>query len=118
MSIYRVVKNRTSESEDPIQLKKGDLLRCMESSDSECDWPNWIFCKYKGQEGWVPSQIIRVEGNKGLITENYDAREFTVVVGEIYCAEKKLNGWIWAYKEGETDSYGWVPLNCVEEVSL
>lgn len=62
MSIYRVNKSRKSESDDPIKLKVGDLVKCIEESNSDGEWSNWIFCKSRSQEGWVPLNCVAKVG--------------------------------------------------------
>lgn len=111
---YSVVKTYKSSSTDPFQLKAGAEVGCVDESDPNGDWPNWILCRDGNSEGWVPKQIIRREGQSGIIAEDYNAAEFDLEPGEILVGIKELNGWIWSYKEDRRDIKAWAPLNCLE----
>jgi len=63
----------------------------------------------------VPLQIIeRLEGNRGIIKEDYTANELCVVRGEVIIGEKELNGWLFGYKQDNDHTEGWVPLENVK----
>lgn len=115
MTNYRAVKSYDEAPDNPISLKAGEEVSILEESDPEGDWPNWLFCKVEGKEGWVPKQIIESRGEKGRILEDYYAREFNLAPGDIIIGEKELNGWVWGLKKGSSDSFGWAPLNCLEK---
>lgn len=114
MPIYRVLRSRTAESDNPIKLVADEEVTCLEESDANGEWPNWTLCQNASNEGWVPSQIIKRDGMRGVILENYNATEFSIEVGEVYISNKILNGWIWGYREGNPNQLAWVPLNCIE----
>ena len=113
---YKVIKEYNDAPSAPIQISKGEELVIIKESDSNGDWPNWIFCKGKNKEGWVPRQIISIEGTRGKSSENYIAKEFNLTIGEILISNRELNGWIWGNKENEPDDFGWASLNCLEKV--
>ncbi|KAB3538565.1 GNAT family N-acetyltransferase [Alkaliphilus pronyensis] len=111
---YRVVKNRRNEFTNPITVNKNQKVACIEESD-DGDWGGWVLCKTEDNEGWIPHQIIKRQGEKGSILEDYCAIEFNLEVGEVLVMEKELNGWIWCYKEGEPKIKAWAPLNHIEK---
>lgn len=115
MNIYRVIKPRKADSENPIILRKGEKVLCSQESE-EGDWAGWVFCESDHGEGWVPMQIVNRVEDLGTIIEDYNAREFDIEVDELINMEKELNGWIWGYKKDKPGISGWVPLNHLEEV--
>lgn len=116
MNIYRVKKEYTRSSDNPIKLKKGDKVICTEESDSTGDWANWLYCKSKDNEGWVPKQIVNLDNN--TIMEDYHAIEFNLFINDILISEKQMNGWIWGHKKADTKLCAWAPLNHLEFQSL
>ena len=116
MKTYKVIKNRESESLNPIVLKVDEKVICLEVSNSNGEWPNWVFCKTESHEGWVPNQIInKINAEEGIILEAYDAREFDLKVGEVLKTSKELNGWVWGQKMNSNEN-AWAPLNHLELV--
>lgn len=116
MGKYRVIKSRKADSENPIILYKGDKVICREESSEDGDWAGWIYCKNKNNEGWVPKQILSKNDDIAILLEDYNARELDIEVDEIIISSKILNGWIWGFKQSDSDIEGWVPLNHVEEI--
>ena len=116
MEEYVVTKEREAETSKPIQLQKGELVECIEISDENGDWAGWIYGKGLDKEGWVPKQILKVQGKTGLVLEDYDATEFDIRVGEVLVAEKILNGWIYGTKKGDVSMKAWAPLNHLERL--
>ncbi|MGR4992189.1 SH3 domain-containing protein [Vibrio rotiferianus] len=108
---YKVIKEYTDAPEDPIQVSEGEQLQFIEESDPNGDWANWVFCKGVGKEGWVPKQILTIEGCDVLVRKDYFAKEHTLSVGDELVEEYELNGWIWCEKVGELGEWGWAPLN-------
>ena len=111
---YKVVKNRDAETNNPIILSKGQIVKPLEQSNPTGDWANWVLCESEDNKGWIPKQIIEIDGELGRITEDYNAKEFDLSVGDIILTSKELNGWIWGYKEGCEGVYAWAPLNHIE----
>lgn len=116
VSIYRVVKSREVDSENPIIVYAGEQVTCIEESDPQGDWGGWILCESANNKGWIPTQIIDRCGKEGTITEDYNAIEFNIEVGEILISTRKLNGWIWGYKKDKPNYEAWAPLNHVEVI--
>jgi len=114
---YRVVKKYNDAPEFPIKIEKGETLHLIEESDAKGDWPNWLLCKGNNKEGWVPKQILTVEGNLVVVMEDYIATEHNLEIGDILIANKHLNGWLWGVKESVSNNFAWAPLNCLIEIS-
>ena len=113
---YRALKKYNSAPDNPIEITKGEELLIFEESDPHGDWPNWLFCKGENKEGWVPKQIITIEGSKGISSENYTAIEMNLTLGDVIISSRELNGWIWGTKENEPDLFSWAPLDCLEVI--
>ncbi|NTW90397.1 MAG: ligand-binding protein SH3 [Erysipelotrichaceae bacterium] len=107
---YLVKEVHTNDNLSPIQITKGSKVRLGERSNSNGNWPNWIYCYgLDGNgEGWAPIQIIHIEDNFGTLLEDYDAYELEVYPGETVEGYKELNGWIWCKKIDGLDE-GWLP---------
>jgi len=116
MKKYKVIKSRKSEFDNPISLSCGEEVTCIEESNPNGDWPGWVFCKTKDNEGWIPYQIIDRNGSVGRILKDYNAVEFDLEEDEILVMDYELNGWIWCYKIDRPDTKAWAPLNCIEEI--
>ena len=115
MTEYRVIKNRKSDSDNPIIVREGDKVICGEESDEAGDWAGWVSCSTETNVGWIPKQIVDRSGDSGIILEDYDALEFDIEVDEIIIMEKTLNGWIWGYKKNNSLIKAWTPLNHLVE---
>ena len=105
----------STTNSDPIILEKGDQVVLKEKSEELSQWENWICCisQRTGKEGWVPTQILEINGDKGVSLTNYSAYELTVEIGDVLIAYKELNGWIWASRLDDMTEQGWVPLENV-----
>jgi hypothetical protein len=115
---YLVTERYETEFTNPITLTAGEKVTIGEDPDPEMNpdtWINWEYCiKSDGSNaGFVPRQIIEIEGEHGIILENYSAKEMTVEKGEIVEGIKELNGWLWA-KNKATGEIGWIPLEVLE----
>lgn len=110
---YKVIKAYDDKPKNPITIHKGEVLEYIEESDPDGDWPNWIFCKGDGKEGWVPKQILEINGKTGISLKDYIAVEHSLKLDEIIVADYELNGWIWSFKEDSPNVFAWAPLNCL-----
>lgn len=121
MREYIVTKEREAETKCPIQLTKGERVKCGEISDDNGDWAGWIYCTGDDKEGWVPRNIIEIDAaegfDEGIILEDYDATEFDLIIGDRIAAEKTLNGWVYGYKNGDSTVKAWAPLNHLNDVT-
>jgi uncharacterized protein YgiM (DUF1202 family) len=92
---------------DPLTMKSGDELRVVKRKDDE--WPGWVFCENRnGKKGWVPENTIKIDADAAIAQQSYEAREVSVMEGEIVRIEKVESGWAWV--TNMTDETGWVPL--------
>lgn len=113
---YEVVEPRKSEYPNPITVKKDERVECVEMSNPEGEWAGWVFCKSQNNEGWIPQQIISIDGIKGVLTQDYTAKEFDLNLGEVLLEKQELNGWIWCVKKGVNSECAWAPLNHLKEI--
>ncbi|WP_210470101.1 hypothetical protein [Vibrio crassostreae] len=113
---YIVRKEYSDAPKSAIKLAVGEELQFIEESNPDGDWPNWIFCKGADKEGWVPKQILQIEGSKVICLKDYNATEHNLQIGETLSADESLNGWIYGIKEGFPETIGWAPLNCLEKL--
>lgn len=109
---YKVIKEYNDSPENPIELKKDEVLEFIEESNPSGDWPNWIYCKGHNKVGWVPKQILKIKDKQVIVLKDYIATEHNLKLNEIVIQDYELNGWIWSYKE-DSKVYGWAPLNCL-----
>jgi hypothetical protein len=101
---------------NPIILEQNEIVEIVEKENDNPNWKKWFFCKKQNKLGWVPEQIInRIENKKGIVTENYSAKELNVNEGEKVKEIKELNGWVWVKRELNNDK-GWLPLEILEKI--
>lgn len=117
---FKVIAEHVSEFPNPIILVKGEQVIIGEDPDPSNNheaWINWLYCKKLdgSNEGFVPEQIVAVDGVHGTIREDYSAKELTIGEGKILAGLKKLNGWLWA-KRIDTGETGWIPLEKVRRL--
>src|SRR5882672_7254327 len=92
---------------DPLTMNVGDKLKIVKSRDDE--WPGWVLCESQnGKQGWVPENIVKIDGIGAVAQQGYEAREVTVMEGEIVRIERVESGWAWV--TNMTNETGWVPL--------
>ncbi len=115
---YKVVKEYRDGPEHPIKVVAGETLQFVEESNPNGDWPNWIFCKGKDKQGWVPKQILKTVDNQVTVQQDYYALEHCLSVGEKLTAHSTLNGWIWAEKLNAPQKFAWAPLNHLQQVCM
>jgi hypothetical protein len=75
-------------------MNVGDELKIVKSRYDE--WPGWVFCESQnGKRGWVAENIVKIDGIGAIAKQSYEAREVTVMEGEIVRIEKVERGWAW-----------------------
>lgn len=81
---YIVIHEYENSNTAPIELKAGDTVSLGEEFKDDGMWPNWIHCvsEKTGKNGWTPIQILQINGETGVATINYTAKEMTVAVGD------------------------------------
>ncbi|MED4173890.1 SH3 domain-containing protein [Halalkalibacterium halodurans] len=108
-------KHRTNYP-NPITLVKGQSVHIGEQYSGPEPWEHWYFCQTAdgSLKGWVPKQLLAIEGSKGVALDDYTATELNVDVGEIVVKLKELNGWIWC-RQQTSGEVGWIPKENVEK---
>ncbi|WP_018921963.1 SH3 domain-containing protein [Salsuginibacillus kocurii] len=118
-NVYKVTKQHTSNYPNPIILLKGQDVIVGKKYEGNEGWNNWIYCYTKDKhqlEGWVPKQIIHIQDKRGLVLENYIAKELDVSIDEQLIKIKELNGWVWVKRRANAEE-GWVPKENIKEVN-
>jgi len=112
---YYVNKKHRTNYPNPITLEKGDMITILDEYSGEKEWKNWLFCEKAGKRrrGWVPKQVLSIENGKGVLKEDYCARELNVDCGEILEKIKVLNGWAWCKRFREYE-FGWIPVENIK----
>jgi hypothetical protein len=107
---YRVNKDYKRSNDDPISFERGESI-IVERSDP--NYPGWFWCTDKrGKSGWVHESFIEQEDYRHIATEDYNALELTVKVGDELIGEDERGGWLLAVTSD--DRRGWVPVSHVE----
>ena len=106
---YRVIVDYKSPYSDSFKIQEGETVQI---GNRESEWPGWVWCKNKGgMERWIPRNYLDIQGNLGVMNQDYEATELNVSVGEELVIEKEESGWVWVTnKRGEK---GWVPMENV-----
>ncbi len=101
-----VVAGHEVQNADPLSMMPGDRLTIVKR---DAEWPGWVFCKHEGgKQGWVPENALKIEAENAVAELDYDAREVSVMEGEIVRIEKLESGWAWV--TNMTNETGWLPL--------
>ena len=110
---YRVIQDYQSPYPDPIVFRRGEKVTVGREFKDDPDWLNWRKCEGKDKNAaWVPVQYLTIEGKKGIFKQDYNARELTIVTGEILGIYEVLNGFGMA--ENSNGNKGWVPMRNLE----
>jgi uncharacterized protein YgiM (DUF1202 family) len=106
----KVISEYKSPYTESLKIRKGEILQIR---NKESKWPDWVWCMNKGgKERWVPIKYIDIQGNLGIMLQDYEATELAVSIGEELKIEKEESGWVWVTnKEGKK---GWVPLENIK----
>ena len=106
----RVVRHWAATYPDPMAGSAGEPVRVGRADD---EYPGWRWCTDpRGREGWMPEALI---GADGCATEDYDARELTVSVGDEGEVLRERGGWLWC--RAADGSTGWIPETSAEDAA-
>ncbi len=112
---FLVTEDYRAEYPDPIKISKGDSVVIGEKYEGNPDWNGWVWCINKaGSKGWVPENILIIEGNSGTAAEDYDAAELGAVKGEILECNKLTGGW--AFCRNGKNEWGWIPESNLKQI--
>lgn len=107
--IYTCIKDYTSPYPDSIPFRKGEQVTIGEEFVEDPDWRDWINCQgSNGRKAWVPKQFLSIQAEMGTFTQDYDARELTILVGEELLIKEIVNGF--GLAENTNGQRGWVPM--------
>jgi Variant SH3 domain len=105
----RVVREYTAQYPDPITVCAGNRVQ-VGADDPE--YPGWWWCTGPdGRSGWVPEQLLRREGQEGLMLRDYTAKELSVRPGAEVTVGEAMNGWVWV--SAADGGAGWIPATCI-----
>jgi len=97
---------------DPLISEEGTRLHLKNRGDEEKGWVYGISPDEK--EGWVPREWLRIEGDRGILTRDYNATELNLEAGDQLEVTSSLHGWFWARRpNGEQ---GWIPARAVRVI--
>jgi hypothetical protein len=105
----RVVKPHSASFDYNVVFKRGDEVKV---GREDPEMPGWYWCENReGVWSWIPEEYLRIDGEEGAITTDYDTGELTVEPGEVfeYVAEVKY----WTLCR-DRDREGWIPTENLE----
>jgi Variant SH3 domain len=107
--IVRVVRGYTAQYPDPIAVRVGDRVQV---GTDDPEFPGWRWCTGPdARAGWVPEQLLRREGQEGVMLRDYAARELSVPTGAEVMLGEAMNGWVWV--TAADGCAGWIPATCI-----
>lgn len=107
----KVVEAYVREFGNPMKASSGEEVEILKKNDGK--YREWYWCRSgDGTESWVPQQVIRISGNMATFSEDYDATELTVDIGDVLTLIHRMGGWAWCLDS--RGQRGWVPLENVE----
>jgi uncharacterized protein YgiM (DUF1202 family) len=93
--------------DNPLTITRGQELKILKRNDEE--YPGWVLCENEqGIQGWVPENMLKIVQNRAVAQNQYDARELSLMEGEIVRIEQLESGWAWV--TSMTDQTGWIPV--------
>jgi SH3-like domain-containing protein len=106
----RVRLEHKVEYENPIQVTAGETVQVGRADD---DYPGWIWCRaVDSREGWMPCELLSIEGSIGIVLQDYSAKELAVQPGDELAVQEVRHGWMLV--RNEQGELGWIPQSHVE----
>jgi uncharacterized protein YgiM (DUF1202 family) len=104
------IKAHSRSYDDPITLNAGERVTIAKRDmwDDEHLWL-WGISK-SGKQGWIPATILCVDGDTGIVEQDYSASELSIAVGEAVTIHHENSGWYWC--ENAVGERGWIPVSC------
>jgi hypothetical protein len=107
--IVRVVRGYTAQYPDPITVRAGDRVQV---GTDDPEFPGWRWCTGPDRRaGWVPEQLLRREGQEGVMLRDYTAKELSVHTGAEVTLGEAMSGWVWV--TAADGCAGWIPATCI-----
>lgn len=112
--LLEVTKAHAATYPDPIRFREGEAV---EVGRMDEEFPGWFWCDVaSGLEGWVHRSFLAdTAAGMSRGVGDYSACELTVNGGERGNRIHRLDGWVWLVLEDGSE--GWLPEDCVREVS-
>ncbi len=106
----RVTQAYQAQYVDALAMFAGEKLICGRRDPEN---PGWAWCtSWQGKAGWVPESYLIIDGESGVAKRDYNARELSVIPGDLLTLRELESGWYWASDKSGKD--GWVPARVVE----
>jgi uncharacterized protein YgiM (DUF1202 family) len=100
-----IVADYTTKFTDPLKLHAGDKVTL---GQKDPEYPGWIWCTDTNHKsGWAPVAFIKIDGDTGVMTRDYDAAELSVTVGDTVTILSEESGWYWC--KTSRGEIGWLP---------
>jgi hypothetical protein len=104
---YRVTKGHKASFTYALIAVEGDEVTI---GREDPEMPGWYWCKNQnGVEMWIPRTHLRIEGQRGHFTQDYNSTELSVDVGEVVQVLGESLGW--AECLDHNWRYGWIPTD-------
>jgi hypothetical protein len=108
--IYRAVKAYETPYPDPILFHRGEVVQVKEEYKDDPDWVDWVWCEGgEDNHAWVPKQYLQFDDGQWTLSQEYNARELDLAIGEKLVVTYVVNGFGMAEKPG--GERGWAPMN-------
>lgn len=97
-------------------IRPGD--RVTVSTEESKTWPAFaLVTNDRGERGWVPKRCLRQDGDRALVTHDYDTTTLDPAPGEILeLIEADLEGG-WLRCRDPHGRIGWFPVTMVETIA-
>lgn len=107
----RIAQDYSTQYPNPITVRVGDRV---EVGRDDPEYPGWRWCTGPdGRAGWVPEDLLQLDGTGAIMRRDYTARELDVRAGMDVVLGEAMHGWVWATAtDGRS---GWIPLRCLAQ---
>jgi len=98
--------------EDPLAIKRGDIIRPVADGAMKTDLPGWVWCRGPdGRVGWAPYQWFEQTAEGWQALRDFSALELTVKAGDRLRLLHSESGFLFC--ETGDGNRGWVPDGAV-----
>ncbi len=107
----RVVKPHSASFDYNVVFKRGEKVKV---GREDPEMPGWYWGENReGVRSWIPEEYLRIDGEEGTITTDYDTRELTVEPGEVFEYVTEVKYWTLCR---DRDREGWIPTENLEPI--